>query len=58
MDNIFASIVITVLIGFGFELFKPEITKLRVIMREKQFETFVVVGIGILISISLYGTLL
>jgi len=58
MGNFFAGIVITVLIAVGIELIKPEITKLRVLIRRKPFETTVITMIGILIVISFYGTFL
>lgn len=56
MKDVLLGVGITVTIAFIFILFSPEITALSEIMRENSFESFMVLGIGILISISLYGT--
>lgn len=58
MGNMLISIIMTALIALGIELIKPEISKLRGIMRKKPFESFVVVGLCVVIAISLYGTFL
>ncbi|WP_186673540.1 hypothetical protein [Sporosarcina sp. BP05] len=56
MKDVFVGIGIAVLIAFVFVLWGPEITTLGKIMRENPFESFMIIGVGILISISLYGT--
>ncbi len=56
MKDVLLGVGITVTIAFIFILFSPEITALSEVMRENSFESFMVVGVGILISISLYGT--
>lgn len=58
MKDVFVGIGITVLIAIVFVLFSPEIATLGEIMRKNPFESFMVIGIGFLISISLYGTFL
>lgn len=56
MKNVFVGIGIAVLVAFGFVLWSPEITTLGEFMRKNSFESFVVIGVVILISISLYNT--
>lgn len=50
------TIVITIAIALVLKLFNIEITRLCRIIRNKPFESFMVIGIGVLITISLYGT--
>lgn len=56
MKDVLLGVAITVTIAFIFILFSPEITALSEVMRGNSFESFMVIGVGILISISLYGT--
>lgn len=51
MRNILISIVVTVIVGVGIELFKPKIQVFSEIISRKPFESTVITGILIIIGL-------
>lgn len=58
MVPVVSTIIVTVVTTFLMTLFDPKITQLCNFIRRKPYETTVIMGLGILIAISLYGTFL